>query len=142
MQILIIRGRLGLAGALRRTFAGMGYLVAECSGISAAKPWLVTGSIGLVVVEAELYHGTWREVLQIAFRSAERLPVVVAGRPHSMKEYQEAMAEGIRDFLAPPFSDLEAARILTAAGVPPPIPPRIPALPSTAAVPQGGPDAS
>jgi DNA-binding NtrC family response regulator len=92
-------------------------LLADCgleavvaSSLEEVCTHLAGETISLVVCDAQLTDGSFREILQ--FAESSRIPVVVASRLPDTRQYLEAMRLGAFDFIASPYRRTELQQIV------------------------------
>jgi two-component system response regulator PilR (NtrC family) len=95
-------------------------LLVECgldstvvSSLEEARALLAEETISLVICDAQLTGGSFRELLQLA--ESTKIPVVVASRLPDTREYLEAMRLGAFDFIASPYRRAEMQQIVSSA---------------------------
>ena len=86
---------------------------ASCLEEAASK--LQESRFQVVLTEAELKDGTWRDVLNLARQLPERLEVVVTRPWADAVFWAEAISVGAYDLLAQPFEGMEVRRVLRSA---------------------------
>jgi two-component system response regulator PilR (NtrC family) len=93
-------------------------LLVECdidsdlvSSLEEARALLAQETISLVICDAQLTGGSFRELLQVA--ESAKIPVVVASRLPDTREYLEAMRLGAFDFIASPYRRAEMQQIVS-----------------------------
>lgn len=109
LQILVVcsdpENRKTLLGVL--TQCGLELIIS--STVSEARAVLARQAFPLVICEADLAGGSFRDLLRATQAAGVRIPVVVASRLDNTHEYLEAMQLGAFDYIAGPFrrSDVE-----------------------------------
>lgn len=73
------------------------------------------GPVDLVLTDVALADGTWRDVIQLARKSAKNTPVIVMSRVVSMKLYLDTQDAGAADFIVPPIAPRDLAYTLSVA---------------------------
>lgn len=69
----------------------------------------------LVFTDTSLPDGTWLDVLKLAERSTDYLPVIVMSREANVDLYLNVLDEGAFGFITPPFLAGELAHIIRSA---------------------------
>ena len=69
----------------------------------------------LVLMEASLPDGTWRDVVKLALEALKPVKVIVVSRLIDLRLYVETMAGGAFDFIVPPMTSDELAHVLACA---------------------------
>lgn len=98
--------------ALGGILAGFGLELVFASSVKQARASLLERPIDLVVCEATLTDGSFRDVLHILNLAGSRVPLVVCSLLGEIDEYLEAMELGAFDFIAPPFRPVELELIV------------------------------
>jgi DNA-binding NtrC family response regulator len=80
-----------------------------------ARNLLKDGNIDLVLTDAVLPDGTWKDVIQMVHKAAKDTPVIVMSRVVSMKLYLDTQDAGAADFIVPPMTPRDLVHVLTAA---------------------------
>jgi DNA-binding NtrC family response regulator len=73
------------------------------------------GPIDLVLTDAVLPDGTWKDVIQFVRSLRRETPVIVMSRVVSMRLYLDTQDAGAADFIVPPMAPRDLAYALTAA---------------------------
>jgi len=73
------------------------------------------GPIDLVLTDASLPDGTWKDVIRMVRKAAKDTPIIVMSRVVSMKLYLDTQDAGAADFIVPPLTPRDLAHVLTAA---------------------------
>lgn len=71
--------------------------------------------IDLVLTDAALPDGTWRDVIGMVRAAARDTPVIVMSRVVNMKLYLDTQDAGAADFIVPPLTPRDLAYVLAAA---------------------------
>lgn len=69
----------------------------------------------LVFTDTALPDGTWLDILKLAERSSDYLPVIVMSREANVDLYLNALDEGAFGFITPPFLAAGLAHIIRSA---------------------------
>lgn len=72
-------------------------------------------AIDLVLTDAVLPDGTWRDAVRLVGKIAEGTPVIVMSRIVSMRLYLDTQDGGAADFIVPPLSGRELGYVLKVA---------------------------
>lgn len=71
--------------------------------------------VDLVLTDAALTDGTWRDVIRLVHKLAKDTPVIVMSRVVSMSLYLDTQDGGAADFIVPPMAPHDLAYALTGA---------------------------
>jgi len=94
--------------------------------LAQARMKLRDGSYQVILTEANLPDGNWRDVLELAQKTQPAAEVIVTDASADARFWAEALNLGAYDLIAQPFATAEVQRILSNACS------RPPALPKTA----------
>lgn len=93
-----------------------GIRVRRAHGCAEARGILKDGDpVDLVLTDASLPDGTWRDAIRIAREADCAAPVIVISRFVNMKLYLDTQDEGAADFIVPPISARDLAFVLAVA---------------------------
>lgn len=101
--------RKALLGLLR----GQGCEPALFATVGEVRRMVAQQRAALIICEAQLEDGSFRDVLETVARAGAKTPVVVVSRTGDTAEYLEAMQSGAFDFLAYPFRPAEVEWIVS-----------------------------
>jgi DNA-binding response OmpR family regulator len=91
--------------------------LATCRTLESAMATLKRGSIPIVLCDADLGTGTWREILEESRQLSEPPLLIVTSRLADERLWAEALNLGAYDVLAKPFDENEVVRIVSLAWV-------------------------
>ena len=74
-----------------------------------------SGPIDLVLTDAVLPDGTWKDVIWLLRRLAKDTPVIVMSRVVNMRLYLDTQDAGAADFIVPPMPPRDLTYVLTGA---------------------------
>ena len=100
--------------SLSGLFSEHGWTLNSAASIAPASTML-RDPPSVVITEADLPVGTWKDVLEIMYLLPKPPPVIVASIHADDQLWAEALNFGAYDVLAKPFDDTEVFRVLTAA---------------------------
>jgi len=86
-----------------------------CRTLDSAVSTLQSGSIPIVLCEADLLRGTWRDVLEKSRNLSSPPLLIVTSRLADERLWAEALNLGAYDVLAKPFDEHEVVRIVSLA---------------------------
>jgi DNA-binding NtrC family response regulator len=69
----------------------------------------------LVFTESELPDGDWSDVVSFSSGASSHVSVIVVGQGIDTKLYASVINMGARDFIAPPFEDIDLAHVVRCA---------------------------
>jgi len=97
-----------LAGIVKDLPARLSHVatLAEANRRAAGEPY------GVILTEAELPDGTWRDMLRLSLRLQDGPPVVVTSTHADTRLWLDAVDAGAMDVVAKPFDRSELSRIL------------------------------
>jgi DNA-binding NtrC family response regulator len=101
-QILVVSSDLESRRALMQVLTRLGLDPISASNASEAKETLQQDKAGLVFCDRHLADGSYREILNIARSSPDKVRVVVTSKHADWDEYLEAMRLGALDVIAWP----------------------------------------
>jgi DNA-binding response OmpR family regulator len=101
--------------ALRGLFAEQGWTLRCANSITRASTILHDAAPTVVITEADLPVGTWRDVLEIMCFLPKPPLVIVTSIQADDHLWVEALNLGAHDVLAKPFDTAEVIRVMTAA---------------------------
>lgn len=84
----------------------------DCAG---ARSLLKAAGVDLVLTDAVLPGGTWKDAISLVLRVAKGTPVIVMLRVVSMPLYLDTQDGGAADFIVPPMTARDLAYVLTGA---------------------------
>lgn len=73
------------------------------------------GPIDLVLTDAMLPDGTWKDAIRLVRKMAKGTPVIVMSRVVNMQLYLDTQDGGAADFIVPPVAPRELAHVLAVA---------------------------
>jgi len=91
--------------------------LATCRSVESAVSALKQGEVPIVLCEADLLRGTWREMLEESRNCSKPPLLIVTSRLADERLWAEALNLGAYDVLAKPFDEQEVVRILSLAGM-------------------------
>jgi two-component system response regulator PilR (NtrC family) len=110
-KVLVASSDLENGHSLRKLLVECGIDSAVVSSLEEARVVLAKETISLMICDAQLAGGGFRELLQSA--ESTKIPVVVASRLPDTREYLEAMRLGAFDFIASPYRRAEMQQIVS-----------------------------
>lgn len=116
LSVLLVHDQEEIFQALEQTLFDQGIRTQHahtCSEVSAA----LRGprSPRLVLTDTTLADGTWADVLDLASREREAVPVIVVSRVVDIDLYLETLESGASDFIVPPLSPADLGHVVKAA---------------------------
>lgn len=112
-KILVASSDLENGYSLKKLLLECGLDSAVVSSLEEARALLAKETISLVICDAQLTGGSFRELLHQSVST--KIPVVVASRLPDTREYLEAMRLGAFDFIASPYRLSEMQQIVSSA---------------------------
>ena len=110
--VLFISPHQADAGALAEMLAATPLSLDHAPDIREAREKLLRGSYGVILTEAQLPDGAWRDVLELESEVGVFPAVVVTSRLADDRLWAEVLSLGAYDLLVQPFDQGEARRIL------------------------------
>ena len=80
-----------------------------------ARSMLRDAGVDLVLTDALLPDGTWKDAIRLVRQVAKGTPVIVMSRIVSMQLYLDTQDGGAADFIVPPMTPRDLAYVLTVA---------------------------
>ena len=115
LRVLFVSSRHEDAGMLARILNPDSIELNHVSSLEDARQTLGQGSYGVVLTEAYLLDGDWKDVLGATWELEIAPAVVVTHRFADDRFWAEVLNLGCYDMLAQPFDAREVQRILTSA---------------------------
>jgi DNA-binding NtrC family response regulator len=112
-RILFISGRLEDARRLSRMLHALPLAVEHVGNLQQARKKFPRKEYNVILTEAELPDGKWRDVLNLASDAPHRVEVIVTDPQADARFWAEALNLGAYDLLAQPFYEPEVRRILS-----------------------------
>ena len=100
---------------LRALFNEEGWTLHSSSSIASASAALRSKLVSVVITEADLPVGTWKDVLEVMEFLPHRPMVIVTSLHADDRLWAEALNLGAYDVLAKPFNKTELMRVLNSA---------------------------
>jgi len=111
-DLVVISARPETSAILGEMLSGSPWKVRPCRSNGEGLRWLSVKGAAVVISEAELADGDWRDVLE----SIQLLPRLIVTARHADEQlWAEVLNLGGHDVLAQPFDKNEVARVLAAA---------------------------
>lgn len=102
-------------GELLRILEGKDLLISTASDFVEARNKLADEAFDLLLSDAELPDGTWRDLLQLNLRLLHPCEMIVCSPCGDEELWAEALQRGAYDLLVEPFSRQEVYRIIRSA---------------------------
>ncbi|MGH9702831.1 MAG: response regulator [Candidatus Acidiferrales bacterium] len=112
-KVLVASSDLENGRSLSKLLVECGLDSAVVSSLEEARALLAKETISLVICDAQLTGGSFRELLPSS--ETAKIPVVVASRLPDTRQYLEAMRLGAFDFIASPYRRAEMQHIVSSA---------------------------
>lgn len=111
-RVLFVSGRHDDARRLSRMLDALPLRLDHAESIMQARAKLQTDDFDVILTEAVLPDGTWRDVLRLVRDCTRELEVIVTDPHADARFWAEALNLGAYDLLAQPFYEPEVRRIL------------------------------
>jgi DNA-binding NtrC family response regulator len=101
------------AALLSRILGSLPMLLEHVADLKQASATILDEPYRVILTEAHLPDGSWRDVLELARRFTPGSDVIVTDATADARFWAEALNLGAYDFIAQPFATAEVLRILS-----------------------------
>jgi|SRR5579863_2097905 len=111
--VLFVSPRPEDATTLSSMLGSLSIPIEYVADLAQARALIRDGKYPVILTEANLSDGTWRDVLELARRLAPRSDVIVTDAGADARFWAEVLNMGAYDLIAQPFATGEVQRILS-----------------------------
>lgn len=111
--VLFVSPRREDATTLSSMLRSLSVPIEYVADLAQARAMIRDGKYPVILTEANLNDGTWRDILELARRAAPRSEVIVTDAGADARFWAEVLNMGAYDLIAQPFAAGEVQRILS-----------------------------